>query len=90
MYNHLTKKQEEFFLDVYRTSLGALLSTHDKMDAIGYNSVINDAARIAAKSVDLFMAGFGMKPMDEIIDKIENTRIDTPFEFPKVNQETES
>ena len=82
--NILTGKQEEFFLDIYKIALGSMLKKQDHMDSISFNSIINDAVTLSAKSVELLMDDHSIKSMKEIKDKIDNERIDKLFEFPDI------
>lgn len=57
MTNKLSDYQKEVFMDIYKTSLGAMLSTNQYPDSISINAAISDSAKIALASVELLTDG---------------------------------
>ena len=86
--NRLEINEEEFFLDIYKTSLAAMLSSKklDELDCYNINGAIDMAATIAMKSVDLLMdvKTARLKTMNDIINKLSNTRPSDPVDYPDV------
>ena len=57
MTNKLSDYQKEVFMDIYKTSLGAMLSTNQFPNSISINAAISDSATIAFASVELLTDG---------------------------------
>jgi hypothetical protein len=86
MTNELTDFQKEFFMDVYKTSLGAILSTNQSPDCIATNSAISDSVKIALASIELLTDGNGIRKPSDIINALNNRRSDEPLEFPVIEE----
>ena len=82
MTNNLSKYQKEVFMDIYKTSLGAMLSTNQFPDSIAINAAINDSVKIALTSVDILTDGDELRKPSDIIKTLNNRRGDEPIEFP--------
>ena len=84
--NKLSKRQEELFLDVYKTCLGSFVGS-DKMseiDSIRINAAVDMSATMAMKSVELLMDKYEMKSMKDIRDKLANTRPSELVDYPEI------
>jgi hypothetical protein len=86
MTNHLTDYQKEVFIDIYKTSLGAMLSTNQFPDSIAINDSIDVSAKIAFATVELLTDSEGIRKPSDIIQALENIRRDEPLEFPHVEE----
>ena len=53
-------------MDIYKTSLGAMLSTNQHPDSISINAAISDSAKIALASVELFTDGDELRNPSDI------------------------
>ena len=83
MTNILSDYQKGVFFDIYKTSLGAMLSTEKFPDSIFINSAISTSVKIAMVSVELLTDCNGFRTTSEIIKTLEDKRVDEPIEFPK-------
>ena len=86
MTNKLSDYQKEVFMDIYKTSLGAMLSTNQYPDSISINAAISDSAKIALASVDLLIDGDELRNPSDIIKMLNDRRIDEPIEFPQIEE----
>ena len=82
----LSKYQKEVFMDIYKTSLGAMLSTNQFPDYISINAAISDSAKIAFASVDLLTDGDELRNPSDIIKRLNDRRSDEPLEFPFIEE----
>ena len=84
--NKLSKRQEDLFIDVYKTCLGSILGSKkvSNLDSMVINSAVDIAATIAMNSVELLMDKYEMKSMKDIKDKLINTRADKPLDYPEI------
>ena len=81
----LSKKQEEFFFDVYKSSLMALAMPEGPKGLLkGSGLLVKEAAIFAAKSVELLMNEDGIKTMDQIKEELE--LVESNLRFPEVEQ----
>lgn len=83
MTNNLTDYQKEVFLDIYKASLGAMLSKNQHHDSIDINDDIDVSVKIAFATVELLTDSEGFRKPSDIIQALENTRRDQPLEFPQ-------
>lgn len=86
MTNKLSDYQKEVFMDIYKTSLGAMLSTNQYPDSISINAAISDSAKIALASVDLLIDGDELRNPSDIIKMLNDRRSDEPIEFPFIEE----
>ena len=86
MTNNLSKYQKEVFMDIYKTSLGAMLSTNQYPDSISINAAISDSAKIALASVDLLTDGDELRNPSDIIKRLNDRRSDEPLEFSVIEE----
>lgn len=86
MTNKLSDYQKEVFMDIYKTSLGAMLSTYQNPDSIAINSAICDSAKIALASIELLTDGNDLCKPSDIINALNNRRSDEPLEFPVIEE----
>ena len=86
MTNNLSKYQKEVFMDIYKTSLGAMLSTNQFPDSIAINAAISDSVTIALTSVDLLTDGDELRNPSDIIKRLNDRRRDEPIEFPQIEE----
>jgi ADP-ribosylglycohydrolase len=84
MTNNLSDYQKEVFMDIYKTSLGAMLSTYQNPDGISINSAISDSTKIALASIELLTDGNSLRKPSEIINALNERRSDEPLEFPVI------
>ncbi len=70
--NKTTDYQTEMFYDIYKTSLGAILSRNEFAYETGKEQVILDAVKIANASVALLTDGNGFKEPSAIMEDINN------------------
>ena len=86
MTNNLSDYQQEVFMDVYKTSLGALLSSNQFLDNIAINAAISDSVKIAMSSIELLTDGDNLRNPSDIIDTLNDRRSDEPLEFPVIEE----
>lgn len=86
MTNKLSDYQKEVFMDIYKTSLGAMLSTNQYPESISINAAISDSAKIALASVDLLIDGDELRNPSDIIKMLNDRRSDEPIEFPQIEE----
>lgn len=86
MTNKLSDYQKEVFMDIYKTSLGAMLSTNQYPDSISINAAISDSAKIALASVDLLTDGDELRNPSDIIKRLNDRRSDEPLEFSVIEE----
>ena len=86
MTNKLSDYQKEVFMDIYKTSLGAMLSTNQFPDSIAINAAISDSAKIAMASVDLLIESDELRNPSDIIKMLNDRRSDEPIEFPQIEE----
>lgn len=86
MTNNLSKYQKEVFMDIYKTSLGAMLSTNQFPDSIAINAAIDDSVKIALTSVDILTDGDELRNPSDIIKRLNDRRRDEPLEFPFIEE----
>lgn len=70
--NKTTDYQTEMFYDIYKTSLGAILSRNEFAYGTGKEQAILDAVKIANASVALLTDGNGFKEPSAIMEDINN------------------
>ena len=81
MTNNLSKYQKEVFMDIYKTSLGALLSSNQFPDSSSINAAIRDSVTIAMSSIELLTDGDNLRNPSDIIDALNDRRSDETLEF---------
>mgnify|MGYP001772340039 CR=1 FL=1 len=86
MKQTLSDYQKEVFMDIYKTSLGAMLSTNQYPDCISINAAISDSAKIALASVDLLTDGDELRNPSDIIKRLNDRRSDEPLEFSVIEE----
>ena len=86
MTNKLSDYQKEVFMDIYKTSLGAMLSTNQIPNSISINAAISDSATIAFTSVELLTDGDEPRNPSDIIKMLNDRRSDEPIEFPQIEE----
>ena len=86
MTNKLSDYQKEDFMDIYKTSLGAMLSTNQFPNSISINAAISDSATIAFASVELLTDGDELRNPSDIIKMLNDRRSDEPIEFPQIEE----
>ena len=86
MTNKLSDYQKEVFMDIYKTSLGAMLSTYQNPDSIAINSAISDSTKIALASIELLTEDNDLRKPSDIINALNDRRSDEPLEFPVVEE----
>ncbi|OYP38003.1 hypothetical protein CIK90_07025 [Prevotella sp. P5-126] len=86
MTNKLSDYQKEVFMDIYKTSLGAMLSTNQFPNSISINAAISDSATIAFASVELLTDGDELRNPSDIIKMLNDRRSDEPIEFPQIEE----
>ena len=86
MTNNLSDYQKEVFMDIYKTSLGAMLSTYQNPDSIAINSAISDSTKIALASIELLTDGNGLRKPSDVINALNDRRSDEPLEFPVIEE----
>ena len=86
MTNKLSDYQKEVFMDIYKTSLGAILSTNQFPNSISINAAISDSATIAFASVELLTDGDELRNPSDIIKMLNDRRSDEPIEFPQIEE----
>lgn len=86
MTNKLSDYQKEVFMDIYKTSLGAMLSTNQFSNSISINAAISDSATIAFASVELLTDGDELRNPSDIIKMLNDRRSDEPIEFPQIEE----
>ena len=86
MTNNLSDYQKEVFMDIYKTSLGAMLSTYQNPDSIAINSAISDSTKIALASIELLSDSNDLRKPSDIINALNDRRSDEPLEFPIIEE----
>ena len=86
MTNNLSDYQQEVFMDVYKTSLGALLSSNQFPDSSSINAAIRDSVKIAMSSIELLTDRDNLRNPSDIIDTLNDRRSDEPLEFPIIEK----
>ena len=86
MTNNFSDYQKAVFMDIYKTSLGAILSTNQYPDSISINAAISDSAKIALASVDLLTDGDELRNPSDIIKRLNDRRSDEPLEFSVIEE----
>lgn len=86
MTNKLSDYQKEVFMDIYKTSLSAMLSTNQFPDSISINEAISDSAKIAFASVEFLTDGDELRNPSDIIKRLNDRRSDEPLEFPFIEE----
>ena len=86
MTNKLSDYQKEIFMDIYKTSLGAMLSTNQYPDSISINAAISDSAKIALASVELLTDGDELRNPSDIIKRLNDRRSDETLEFSVIEE----
>ena len=86
MTNNLSDYQKEVFMDVYKTSLGALLSSNQFPDSSSIKAAISDSVKIAMSSVELLTDGDNLRKPSDIIDALHDRRSDELLEFPVIEE----
>ena len=86
MTNKLSDYQKKVFMDIYKTSLGAMLSTNQYPDSISINAAISDSANVAFASVELLTDGDELRNPSDIIKRLNDRRRDEPLEFPFIEE----
>ena len=86
--NKLSKRQEELFIDIYKTCLGSMIGSEKSncLDNLKINSAIDISATIAMKSVELLMDKYEMNSMKYIKDKLNDTRPNEPVVYPEISE----
>ncbi len=70
--NKTTDYQKEMFYDIFKTSLGAILSRNEFAYGTDKEQAILDAIKIATTSVNLLTDGNGIKEPSAILEDIDN------------------
>lgn len=86
MTNDFSDYQKAVFMDIYKTSLGAILSTNQYPDSISINAAISDSAKVAFASVELLTDGDELRNPSDIIKRLNDRRRDEPIEFPQIEE----
>ena len=86
MTNDFSDYQKAVFMDIYKTSLGAILSTNQYPDSISVTAAISDSATIAFTSVELLTAGNELRNPSDIIKRLNDRKRDEPLEFPFIEE----
>ena len=86
MTNDFSDYQKAVFMDIYKTSLGAMLSTNQFPDSISINAAISDSAKVAFASVELLTDGDELRNPSDIIKSLNDRRRDEPIEFPQIEE----
>ena len=86
MTNILSDYQKEVFMDVYKTSLGALLSSNQFLDNIAINAAISDSVKIAMSSIELLTDEDNLRKPSDIINALNDRRSDEPLEFSVIEE----
>ena len=86
MTNDFSDYQKAVFMDIYKTSQGAMLSTNQYPDSISINAAISDSAKIALASVELLTDGDELRNPSDIIKMLNDRRSDEPIEFPQIEE----
>lgn len=73
-------------MDVYKTSLGALLSSNQFLDNIAINAAISDSVKIAMSSIELLTDEDNLRKPSDIINALNERRSDEPLEFPVIEE----
>ena len=81
MTNEFSHFQKEVFMEIYKTSLGAMLSTNQFPDSISINFAISDSVKIALSSVELLTDSHGLRKPSEIIKNLNERRDDELLEY---------
>lgn len=72
MANKTTDFQRDMFYDIYKTTLGAILSRNEFAFGTGKEDAILDAVKIANASVELLTDNDGLKELSVIMGDIDN------------------
>ena len=86
MTNKLSDYQKEVFMEIYKTSLGTMLSTNQYPDSISINAAISDSAKIALATVELLTDGDELRNSSDIIKRLNDRRSDEPLEFSVIEE----
>jgi len=86
MTNNLSDYQKEVFMDIYKTSLGAMLSTYQNPDSIAINSAISDSTKIALASIELLSDSNDLRKPSDIMNALNDRRSEEPLEFPVIEE----
>ena len=86
MTNNLSDYQKEVFMGIYKTSLGAMLSTDQFPDSISINDAISDSVKIALTSVKLLTDGNELRNPSDIIKALNDRKRDELLEFPIIDE----
>lgn len=86
MTNNFSDYQKEVFMDVYKTSLGAMLSTNQFPDSTSINSAISDSVKIALASVELLTDGDDIRKPSDIVQAFNDRKSGEPIEFPHIEE----
>jgi hypothetical protein len=73
-------------MDIYKTSLGAMLSTYKNLDSIAINSAISDSTKIALASIELLTDSNDLRKPSDIINALNDRRSEEPLEFPVIEE----
>lgn len=73
-------------MDIYKTSLGALLSSNQFLDNIAINAAISDSVKIAMSSIELLTDEDNLRKPSDIINVLNERRSDEPLEFPVIEE----
>ena len=72
MTNKTTDFQRDMFYDIYKTTLGAILSRNEFAFGSGKEQAVLDAVKIANASVELLTDNDGLKEPSIIMGDIDN------------------
>ena len=72
MANKTTDFQRDMFYDIYKTTLGAILSRNEFAFGTGKEQAVLDAVKIANASVELLTDNDGLKEPSIIMGDIDN------------------
>lgn len=72
MANKTTDFQRDMFYDIYKTTLGAILSRNEFAFGTGKEQAVLDAVKIAKASVELLTDNDGLKEPSIIMGDIDN------------------
>ena len=73
-------------MDIYKTSLGAMLSTYQNPDSIAINSAISDSTKIALASIELLSDSNDLRKPSDIMNALNDRRSEEPLEFPVIEE----
>jgi hypothetical protein len=86
MTNELSEYQKEVFMEIYKTSLGAMLSINQNPDSIAINSATSDSTKIALASIELLSDSNDLRKPSDIINALNDRRSEEPLEFPVIEE----